>query len=109
MRELRAQQRSGEAAIAAARATAPQEQAAAAAAALELSQAQKEHEDKLERALHEQATNTKSVLVQEKSKAQAEGKKAVARVERDAEAKLIAQRDEFAKHERSLRERIVQL
>ena len=49
------------------------------------------------------------MLVQEKSKAQAEGKKAVARVERDAEAKLIAQRDEFAKHERSLRERIVQL
>ena len=30
-------------------------------------------------------------------------------MEREAEAKLVAQRDEFAKHERSLRERIVQL
>ena len=30
-------------------------------------------------------------------------------MEREAESKLSAQRDEFAKHERSLRERIVQL
>ena len=76
---------------------------------MELAQKDKENEEKLERIVQEQKTEARSSLVQEKAKAQAESKKAVARAERDAEARLVAQRDEFAKHERSLRERIVQL
>ena len=108
-RELRSQLRTSEAAAAAARASAAQEQAAAAASALELAQKDKENEEKLERIVQEQKTEARSSLVQEKAKAQAESKKAVARAERDAEARLVAQRDEFAKHERWLRERIVQL
>ena len=110
---LRAQVRTAEAAAAAARANAAKEQAAAAASALELAVAQKDQDEKLDRALAErvaeQAASSRAALVQEKSKAQAESKKAIARVEREAEAKMGAQRDEFAKHERSLRERIVQL
>ncbi len=47
----------------------------------------KDAEEKLEKSLQEQATQARASLVHEKSKAQTEGKKIVARVEREAEAR----------------------
>ena len=51
------------------------------------------------------AAQVRATLISEKSKAQAEARKQVARAEREAEQRLVTQRDEFAKHERTLRER----